>query len=88
MSHISRELNEEDSGNWVLLYKHSDFNNTTDCVCTATTPISPFLLRDSLPEGGKTSVYMRVYVPPLGLCKNPSGLGYLIDSVLQGCLEP
>lgn len=48
----------EGSGNQALLHKHSDFNNTTEHICTTTTLISPFLLGDSLSEGGKKKCWL------------------------------
>lgn len=73
----------EGSGNQALLHKHSDFNNTTEHICTTTTLISPFLLGDSLSEGGKKSV--GCVCPSSGSVPNPCGLWCLIDSVLEGC---
>lgn len=73
----------EGSGNQALLHKHSDFNNTTDHICTTTTSMSPFLLGDSLSEGGKKCWVC--LCPSSGSVPNPCGLWYLIDSVLEGC---
>lgn len=53
-AHFSKDPNGEDSGNQALLHKHPDFINTTGNVCSATTLIFTFLLKDSLSKDGKS----------------------------------
>lgn len=59
----------EGSGNQALLHKHSDFKNTTAHSCTTTTSISPFLLGDSLSEGGKKA--LGVFMSLCWVCPKP-----------------
>lgn len=63
---------------------NNDFNNTTNHICTATiTPIPPVM------KGFTVRGWERVFgcvclLPSLGSVPNPCGLGYLIDSELEG----
>lgn len=63
-----------DAGNWALVHKHSGFNNTTEHVCSATTPIS--------------LVYEGIHCPRVGTsaCASPGSI--LQPQVYKAHIKP